>query len=196
MFERFTAQARSVVVQAEQEARELGHRSIATQHILLAMSGRPDSAAGRTLGALELLEAQVREDVRHANRPDDRPPFTDEDAQALRSVGIDLDEVRRTVEDAFGPGALDEDVAPTGGELSGHIPFTPGSKKALELALREAIHLGHRYIGTEHLLLGLVRDEGCSAARILATHGIDAERVRAEVLRDIASGGDQPGRTA
>jgi ATP-dependent Clp protease ATP-binding subunit ClpC len=76
------------------------------------------------------------------------------------------------------------------------MPLTPGSKKALELALREAIHLGHRHIGTEHLLLGLVRDDGCSAARLLVSLGVDRERVRAEVLRQISAGGDQPGRTA
>ncbi|HEU4356118.1 MAG TPA: Clp protease N-terminal domain-containing protein, partial [Actinomycetota bacterium] len=135
-------------------------------------------------------------DAQRAVAPDERAPFTDEDAQALRSVGIDLDEVRRTVEDAFGPGALDQGVAPAGDKRIGHIPFTAGSKKALELALREAIHLGHRYIGTEHLLLGLVRDDGCSAARILVGHGIDAERVRAGVRREISNGGDRPGRSA
>lgn len=76
------------------------------------------------------------------------------------------------------------------------MPLTPGSKKALELALREAVHLGHRSIGTEHLLLGLVRDEGCSAARMLTSRGADRERVRTEVLRQIAAGDDRPGRTA
>ena len=193
MFERFTAQARSVVVQAEGEARGLGHRSIGTGHVLLAMAGRPDSAAGRVLATLGLGEEGVREDVRAV--PDDRASLTDEDAAALRSIGIDLGEVRRNIEEAFGPGALDQDVPRDCDKIVGHIPFTPGSKKALELALREAIHLRHRYIGTEHLLLGLVRDGGCSAARILGDHGIDPERVRAEVLREIASGGD-PSRTA
>ncbi|HEX5950648.1 MAG TPA: Clp protease N-terminal domain-containing protein [Actinomycetota bacterium] len=192
MFERFTAQARSVVTDAQREARELGHPRIGTHHVLLAMSGRPEAAGGRVLGTLGLHADRLREDVRNAARPS----FTDEDAEALRFVGIDLDEVRRSVEDAFGPGALDQDVRTAGDKLLGHIPFTPGSKKALELALREAIHLGHRYIGTEHLLLGLVRDERSSAARILADHGIDAERVRAEVLREIANGGDRPSRTA
>jgi ATP-dependent Clp protease ATP-binding subunit ClpA len=136
----------------------------------------------------------VRDEVRPFER--DRTAFSEQDADALRSVGIDLDEVRRTVEESFGPGAL-ERRARRGRRLgAGHIPVTAGAKKALELALREAIHLGHRSIATEHLLLGLVRDEGCSAARILATRGADRERVRAEVLRQIAAGGDRPRRTA
>ena len=92
----------------------------------------------------------------------------------------------------------DQNAVTTAGgrSWSGHVPLTAGSKKALELALREAIHLGHRSIGTEHLLLGLVRDDTCSAARILAARGADRERVRAAVLREIAAGGDRPGRTA
>jgi ATP-dependent Clp protease ATP-binding subunit ClpC len=79
---------------------------------------------------------------------------------------------------------------------SGHVPFTPRAKKALELSLREAISLGHKEIRTEHLLLGLVHDEQSSAAGILAARGADRERVCAEVLREIASGGEEPGRTA
>lgn len=195
MFERFTKQARSVVVQAQREARELGHRSIGTQHVLLAMAGRPDTTSGGVLQRLGLGEDELGEEVRRSIGPN-RTGFSDEDAEALRSVGIDLDEVRRTVEEAFGPGALDQEVAPVGDRWVGHIPFTPGAKKALELAVREAIHLGHGYIGTEHLLLGMIRDEGCSAARILAAHGIDRAQVRAEVLRGIAGGGERPGRTA
>jgi ATP-dependent Clp protease ATP-binding subunit ClpA len=193
VFERFTTQARSVVTVAQQEARKLGRPNIGTQHFLLGILGTPDTAGARALDALGIGERDVREDVRRLDR--DRSAFSDQDADALRSVGIDLDEVRRTVEETFGPGAL-ERPATAGRSWSGHVPLTPGSKKALELALREAIHLGHRSIGTEHLLLGLVREDGCSAARILAARGADRERVRAAVLREIAAGGDRPGRTA
>jgi len=194
VFERFTAQARSVVTIAQQEARELGHPTIGTHHLLLGILGEPDAAGGRALGALGLDRSEVREDVRRFEQ--DRAALSEQDADALRSVGIDLDEVRRTVEEAFGPGALEGSTSGRRGLGAGHVPFTAESKKALELALREAIHLGHRSIGTEHLLLGLVRDETCSAARILAARGADRERVRAEVLRQIAAGGDRPGRTA
>ena len=195
MFERFTTQARAVVIDAQNEARELGHRRVGTQHVLLAMARRPDTAGGRVLETLGLEPVELVDAVT-GSVGDDRVGFSDEDAHALRSVGIDLDEVRRTVEDAFGAGALDDDVAPSGDKPAGHIPFTRGSKKALELALREALHLRHRYIGTEHLLLGLVRDERCSAATILASRGLDTDRVRAEVIREIASGDDRPGSTA
>lgn len=191
MFERFTAQARSVVVRAQEDARELGEPSIGTPTILLGVAEAGDTTGGRVLLALGVGVEDVRDDIRRASEHQDRA-FSDEDEDALRSVGIDLDEVRRSVEETFGPGALERGSGPRGG----HIPFTRGAKKALELSLREAIALGHKHIGTEHLLLGLVRDERSSSARILAARGIDRERVRAEVLREISSGGDQPGRTA
>jgi ATP-dependent Clp protease ATP-binding subunit ClpA len=193
VFERFTTQARSVVTLAREQARRPGRPNIGTQHLLLGILGTPDTAGARALEALGVGEPDVREDVRRLDR--DRSAFSDQDADALRSVGIDLDEVRRTVEETFGPGALERAATAGDRSWSGHV-FTPGSKKALELALREAIHLGHRSIGTEHLLLGLVRDVTCSAARILSARGADRERVRAAVLREIAAGGDRPGRTA
>jgi ATP-dependent Clp protease ATP-binding subunit ClpA len=194
VFERFTTPARSVVTLAQQEARELGRANVGTQHVLLGILGTPDTAGARALEALGIRERDVREDVRRLDR--DRSAFSDQDADALRGVGIDLDEVRRTVEQTFGSGALERGATAGARSWAGHVPFTRGSKKALELALREATHLGHRAIGTEHLLLGLVRDDGCSAARILAARGADRERVRAAVLREIAAGGDRPGRTA
>jgi ATP-dependent Clp protease ATP-binding subunit ClpA len=194
VFERFTTQARSVVTLAQQEARKLGRPNIGTQHLLVGILGAPDTAGARALDWLGIGEPDVREDVRRLDR--DRSAFSDQDADALQSVGIDLDEVRRTVEETFGPGALERAATAGGRSWAGYVPLTPGSKKALELALREAIHLGHRSIGTEHLLLGLVRDDRCSAATILAARGADRERVRAAVLREIAAGGDRPGRTA
>jgi ATP-dependent Clp protease ATP-binding subunit ClpA len=194
VFERFTTQARSVVTLAQDEARELGHPNVGAHHLLMGILDEPDTAGGRALAALGIDRNEVRDEVRRFER--DRAAFSEQDADALRSVGIDLDEVRRTVEESFGPGALERST-PGGRRLgAGHIPFTAEAKKALELALREAIHLGHRSIGTEHLLLGLERDETCSAATILAARGADRERVRAQVLRQIAAGGDQPGRTA
>jgi len=194
VFERFTTQARSVVSLAQDEARELGHPHVGTHHLLLGILDEPDTAGGRALAALGIDRNEVRDEVRRVER--DRAAFSEEDADALRSVGIDLDEVRRTVEQSFGPGALERSTSGGCHLGAGHVPFTAGAKKALELALREAIHLGHRSIGTEHLLLGLVRDEGRSAARILAARGADRERVRPQVLRQIAAGGDRPGRTA
>jgi ATP-dependent Clp protease ATP-binding subunit ClpA len=191
VFERFTEQARSVVVRAQDDARELGQPSIGTPTILLGIAEARDTAGGRVLTALGIGAEDIRGVILGISERQD-PAFSYADEDALRSVGIDLDEVRRSVEETFGPGALDRGR----GSPGGHIPFTRGAKKALELSLREAIALGHKHIGTEHLLLGLVRDEACSAARILDARGVERERVRAEVLREIASGGDRPGRTA
>jgi ATP-dependent Clp protease ATP-binding subunit ClpC len=93
---------------------------------------------------------------------------------ALTSMGINLDEMRQAVLDSIGRGA--KPLAE-----SGHIPFTPRAKKVLELSLREANQLGHNYIGTEHILLGLIR-EGGGAAQLLAGAGVDHDRARQQVI--------------
>jgi ATP-dependent Clp protease ATP-binding subunit ClpC len=138
MFERFTDEARQVVVQAQVEARELGHNWIGTEHLLLALAG--DQGAGA--------------------------------AEVLESLGIEADEVRVDLVRIVGRG----DQTSTGG-----IPFTPRAKKVLELALREALALGHNYIGPEHILLGLVREDEGAAARILLEHDVTDDMVRDRV---------------
>jgi ATP-dependent Clp protease ATP-binding subunit ClpC len=94
-------------------------------------------------------------------------------AKALESLGISLDAVRQQVEEFIGQGQS----AP-----SGHIPFTPRAKKVLELSLREALQLGHGYIGTEHILLGLIREGDGVAAQVLVVLGADLDRVRQQVI--------------
>jgi ATP-dependent Clp protease ATP-binding subunit ClpC len=94
-------------------------------------------------------------------------------AKALESLGISLDAVRQQVEEIIGRGQR----AP-----SGHIPFTPRAKKVLELSLRESQQLGHDYIGTEHILLGLIREGNGVAAQVLVKHGADPNRVRQQVI--------------
>jgi ATP-dependent Clp protease ATP-binding subunit ClpC len=95
-------------------------------------------------------------------------------AKALESLGINLDSVREQVQEIIGQGQQ----APTG-----HIPFTPRAKKVLELSLREALQLGHSYIGTEHLLLGLIREGEGVAAQVLTKLGADTNRVRQQVIQ-------------
>ena len=95
-------------------------------------------------------------------------------AKALVSLGISLDAVRHQVEEIIGQGQQ----AP-----SGHIPFTPRAKKVLELSHREAVQLGHNYIGTEHILLGLIRESDGVAAQVLVTLGADLNRVRQQVIQ-------------
>src|SRR5256886_108520 len=95
-------------------------------------------------------------------------------AKALESLGISLEAVRQQVEEIIGQGQQ----AP-----SGHIPFTPRAKKVLELSLREALQLGHNYIGTEHILLGLIREGEGVAAQVLVKLGADLSRVRQQVIQ-------------
>jgi ATP-dependent Clp protease ATP-binding subunit ClpC len=95
-------------------------------------------------------------------------------AKALESLGVSLDQVRSQVEDMIGVGTATP---------QGHIPFTPRAKKVLELSLREALQLGHNYIGTEHILLGLLREGEGVAAQVLMKMGLDMQKVRQTVLQ-------------
>ncbi|MEH1128668.1 Clp protease N-terminal domain-containing protein [Micromonospora sp. CPCC 206061] len=123
-------------------------------------------------------------------------PLGQADADALRSIGIDLDAIRSKIEETFGEGALDQphvceeprrglfrrQPRQAHGGSPGHIPFTPRAKKVLELALREALHLKHSYIGTEHILLGLIREGEGLAARVLTDAGLSLDDLRTHVL--------------
>jgi ATP-dependent Clp protease ATP-binding subunit ClpC len=148
VFERFTERARQVVVLAQEEARQLKHNYIGTEHILLGLLREEEGLAARVLESLDITVERVR-------------------AQVVRIVGSG------------------EEVT------SGQIPFTPRAKKVLELALREALSLGHNYIGTEHILLGLVRENEGVAARILLDFDADSEKIRNEVIRMLSGPGSR-----
>jgi ATP-dependent Clp protease ATP-binding subunit ClpC len=145
VFERFTERSRQVVVFAQDEAQNLRHNYIGTEHLLLGLL-REEGLASRV----------------------------------LESLDITLEEVRAQVRRIIGPG--DEVTV-------GMIPFTPRAKRVLELSLREALGLGHDHIGTEHILLGLVRVDGGVAARILLDFDADAETIRKEVIRALSDPG-------
>ena len=102
-------------------------------------------------------------------------------AKALESLGVNLESVRGQVEEIVGLG---------GNSPSGHIPFTPRAKQVLELSLREALALNHNYIGTEHILLGLIREGEGVAAQVLAKVGADLSRVREQVIQLLAAHGE------
>ncbi len=144
MFERFTDRARRVVVLAQEEARQLNHNYVGTEHLLLGLIHEDDGVA----------------------------------AQALTALGIRLDDARREIDAIIGRGTE---------QPSGHIPFTPRAKKVLELSSREAKLLGHDYVGTEHLLLGLLREGDGVAVQILVRRGIDLNRVRQQVIQLLPS---------
>lgn len=134
MYERFTDRTRRAVVLAQDEARNLNHNYIGTEHLLLGLLHEGEGVAGQVLTSLGFDLATLREQVaQHSPRGDHRH--------------------------------------------AGHIPFTPRAKKVHELALREALQLGNNYVGTEHLLLGIVREGDGVAATLLA-----GKRVRAAVI--------------
>jgi ATP-dependent Clp protease ATP-binding subunit ClpA len=196
MFERFTAPARDAVVAAQTEARDLGHRTIGTEHLLLALLADQSGPVARLLGEHGIDPAFVRADVRrrvdHEVKPD--LSFTEadaEDAAALKAIGIDLQAVRAAIEANFGKGSLHLPPParkrrwPFGGkdgdgEPRGHIPFTKRSKKVLELSLREALRLKNNFIAPEHLLLGLLREGEGLAMLIMKDRGVDFDRLRDE----------------
>jgi ATP-dependent Clp protease ATP-binding subunit ClpA len=154
MFERFTNQARRVVVLAQEESRSLNHNYIGTEHLVLGL----------------LREGQGT------------------GAKALESLDVTVEAVRGEVETRIGRGDQQQ---------SGHIPFTPRAKKALELSLRESLALGHDYIGTGHLMLGLIRQGDGVGVEILVGLGTDLNVLRArviELLPNDTEEGDASGR--
>jgi ATP-dependent Clp protease ATP-binding subunit ClpA len=184
MFERFTDEARKVVVAAEWHAGVLRHGWIGTEHLLLGLLDDHERRAARILVDHGVSGPWVREEVERivgVGEPD-------LDADALATLGIDLDAVRERVERTFGPGALARRPCRRGRASAGsRRPFTPRAKKALELSLREAVAAGDGFIGAEHLLLGLLREGDGVAARILASRGVAREAVLATLRRDAAA---------
>ncbi|HUH07499.1 MAG TPA: Clp protease N-terminal domain-containing protein [Egibacteraceae bacterium] len=190
MFERFTHEAREAVIDAQAGARGLGHDYVGTEHLLIGLVGAPgESLAAQTLVRLGVNPEQVR--ARAAALAE--PGAAASDAEALETIGIDLDAVRRKAEEAFGQGALDRPGrARRWGrrrrrKAPGHLPFTRQAKTALELALREALRLNHRWIGPEHVLLGILRERTGSGARALRSLGItlgEAEAMILDLLRE------------
>jgi ATP-dependent Clp protease ATP-binding subunit ClpA len=178
MFERFTREARAVVVGAQAEARTLGHGAIGTEHLLLSMLAGSGTASGRALARHGLTHDDVTSDVVRLTGGEQL------DGRALTTLGIDLDAVRERVEETFGPGSLDR---PRGRVPDGHIPFSPGGKKVLELALREALASGARGISEGHVLLGLLREGQGLAATVLRDRGVDVPALREEVRAELDS---------
>jgi ATP-dependent Clp protease ATP-binding subunit ClpC len=150
VFERFGERARQVVVFAQDEARQLGHNYIGTEHLLLGL---------------------LREDEGLA-------------ARSLESVGVTLAGARACAERIVGRGA----EVPTG-----QIPFTPRGKKVLERSLIRATRLGHDYVGTEHILLGLVSIGEGVALRVLRDSGVEPERLEETVIRTLRTQAQQHG---
>ncbi|MEO3743964.1 Clp protease N-terminal domain-containing protein [Plantactinospora sp. B24E8] len=188
MFERFTTSAREVVRSAVTERDRLGHRLVGTEHLLLALLDEEISSVAPVLRQAGLDADRVRADLER--RAYGMADLDERDAEALRAIGIDLDAVRSKIEESFGLGALEPPPSkrrrwPFGGvELSS--PFSARAKKTLELALREAIHLRHRWIGAEHVLLGVLREGNGLGALILTEAGLDLDELRRRTLNSLS----------
>lgn len=210
MLERFTAEARATVARAVQLADRpgLGHGLVDTEHLLLALLGGGTGVAVTVLSGIGLTTEGVQADIERLNGAPE-PILNDDDAAALRSIGIDVDAVLARIEESFGPGALDADPIDDrpeakrgllgrrggaarngmarGGTAQGHSRFSPNGRKVLELALREALRLKHGYIGTGHLLLGLIRSGDGLAMKIVTNAGTSPEELRAATLEAMKS---------
>jgi ClpA/ClpB-like protein len=151
LFEKMTDQGRKVIVLAQQEARDLNHSHLGTEHLLLGLLAEGNGSA----------------------------------AAALASLGVSLEITRDAVAALIGRGWQ----PPT----SGNIPFTARSRKVLELAVREALQLGHVHIGTGHLLLAIARVDSGAAVQLLAAHGADTKLVRERVLEQLRDDPDSEG---
>jgi ATP-dependent Clp protease ATP-binding subunit ClpA len=178
MFERFTDDARQAIVAAQEEAGALRHGWIGTEHVLLGVLVTGGDGA-RLLEGFGIDAPAVRDDVvRIIGRGED-----DIDPDALATLGIDFEAVRERVERTFGPGALSR-RGRCGGPMT---PFCRRAKKAIELALRDAVALGAPEIRDEHLVLGLLREGDGVAAQILTARGVTLEAARSRVAgRDAA----------
>ncbi|RKN35638.1 Clp protease [Micromonospora musae] len=184
MFERFTDRARDIVRRARDEARAEGQRPVGTEHLLLALLADEASLARRILAEVGLdagdLRARIRRHVETGG-----VGLGDADAAALREIGIDLAAIVARVEQTFGPDALREAMPEPrrrwGRRRYSGGPFSPRSKKVLELSLREAIRLRHHHIGSEHILLGLLREGHGLAALVLTEAGADLDDLRRRV---------------
>lgn len=188
MFQRFTHDARQVVVTAEEHARRLGHGWIGCEHLLLGCA-RSETSVGalfRDRGA----RPPVVEDAIAALIG--TGPGDGDDKVALATLGIDLDQVRHAVEATFGSGALEGATARGRRGLrrrlrrrrtscttaTGALPFTPRAKRCLEISLREALRLKHDHIGVEHLGLALLARDDTAAWAVLRRLGVDPPELR------------------
>ena len=172
MFERFTARARAVVVLAQQDAREGRADHIEPEHLLSALLRDPESVAVRVLSDLGASPDRMLQVL--GRRRKGTAGLDESEVEALRSIGIDAEEVVRRIESELGTPLTDARRW-----TAGHIPFAKGAKKVLELALREAIALGHKEIGTEHVLLGLLRDATGPVEAAFTDAGITLPSARA-----------------
>lgn len=175
MFEFFTDRARRALVEAQTESAENRHGFLGTEHILIGLVRVGEGMAYEVLTrrGVELEPLREKVGARLGEFVDPKRHEVTQEA-VLASIGIDLGSVRSRLEDAFGPGALPDPTATP--------PFTANAKESLERALRRALTLRHRYIGTEHELLGILDLGDGLACSALLDLGVDLEALDADVV--------------
>jgi ATP-dependent Clp protease ATP-binding subunit ClpC len=173
VFDKFTNLAKRAIVLSQNEAIGLGYDFIGTEHLLLGLTGVREGIAGQILSEHGVTAERVRpEAVRLLEAAGVPATGGRAAAEALASIGIDVDEIRRRAEENFGPGRF-------------YFPrpaYTAEAKKALENTLREAVALGHDDIGTEHMLLGMIAAGESVGVRALAALEVDPAELRQSVL--------------
>jgi ATP-dependent Clp protease ATP-binding subunit ClpA len=195
VFERFTRDARTVVVSAIDLCATLDADEVRPVHLLLALTA--DGNGARDLLAAHGITEDAVGAALGAPRPTPPDPLGDEDAAALRSLGIDLDAIREAVDKQFGEGALegapsassdgvdpddvDIDVLRRRFSLGGSVKFGRGAKKVLELSLREAIRVHAREIRSEHIALAVLRTDDDAVRMLLGSLGVDVAALRADL---------------
>jgi ATP-dependent Clp protease ATP-binding subunit ClpA len=178
MFERFTEEARAVVLVAVEQARALGHDSVSPSHLLLGLLSNDAGTGRQVLHDAGLAGETVLEVIRQRNPGDGF--LTDEDAESLRTVGIDLAVVLEHMSESFGP-----DAVPHSQPRSRRPRFSKPAKKTLQLALRESIWLKAGAIRCEHILLGLLRCDDSDLNAVLAEFDLKPDDLRRATLRTL-----------
>ncbi|AKP59870.1 Clp protease N-terminal domain-containing protein [Mycobacteroides abscessus] len=186
MFEKFQKSAKVAVMLSQEEAREMDDTRIGAEHVLVGVLDSAGAPLSELMGGYGLTADGVRDRLRAGS---EQPPMDDEDAEALRAIGIDLSQVRESVSKVFGPQAFDKAFEKSGRRKArvrgwrpfGMIPFNSSAKKCLELALREAIAHKDNWIGCEHMVLGILRG-GDPVALAVITERVSADELRQAVV--------------
>lgn len=186
MFEKFQKLAKVAVILSQEEAREMDDTRIGAEHVLVGVLDSAGAPLSELMGGYGLTADGVRDRLRAGS---EQPPMDEEDAEALRAIGIDLSQVRESVSKVFGPQAFDKAFEKSGRRKArvrgwrpfGMIPFNSSAKKCLELALREAIAHKDNWIGCEHMVLGILRG-GDPVALAVITERVSADELRHAVV--------------
>lgn len=186
MFEKFQKSAKVAVILSQEEAREMDDTRIGAEHVLVGVLDSAGAPLSELMGGYGLTADGVRDRLRAGS---EQPPMDEEDAEALRAIGIDLSQVRESVSKVFGPQAFDKAFEKSGRRKArvrgwrpfGMIPFNSSAKKCLELALREAIAHKDNWIGCEHMVLGILRG-GDPVALAVITERVSADELRHAVV--------------